>query len=317
MSAQLTFIRYPLTTGLSLGSFFGESKERRGIYVLTFTDGTEYVGQAVDILSRYRSHARRHGDSIVCIDFAPTSRLSLENLELLTIRWRQKNGAKLRNRLLVGPVGAHDHLDHWAPSTFPLSFDVLPVENRLETFDRVERNRTAIQSTRSFVRLITHPDAQSIIDTMALFLYHALPRPGLAEQTSWVVTAMPRSDDGVQRLACLTLHNIQVLTFIDVNSRSTQVIMNLAEKPRLDIRYYPRQVNYHPVHETMQRVQLDERSAIEALYHDPDLSSAVRLTASNLIQRGTSLISGFHCRPLADAIYASAARSVCLSQGSR
>lgn len=308
MNPHLSFTRYPTTTGLSLACFFSQSQERRGIYVLSFTDGTEYVGQAVDILSRYRSHARRYSDAIVCIDFAPTPRLSLDTLELLTIRWRQENGARLRNRLLVGPVEATHSLDHWTPLTYPLTFAVYAIGSELDAVNRVERDTMELQPLRSFARLLERPDAQAIIDALAAYLHHVLPRPGLTEQRSWVVTAMPRSDDGMHRLAGLTIHNVQVLAFIEDNRRSTRVIMNVADRPQLDDRYGAQVVRYHPIHETMQRAQLTLGSAIDALYQDPNLCSAARRAASNLMHGGPSLVSRFHCFPLADAIYASAAR---------
>ena len=55
----------------AVNSVFPAGSSRCGIYVLHFADGYEYVGQARNVLTRFRTHVRSWADPIVALDFAP------------------------------------------------------------------------------------------------------------------------------------------------------------------------------------------------------------------------------------------------------
>jgi hypothetical protein len=309
MSELLTFTRYPATTGISLAYLIDPHEERQGIYFLTFSDGTEYVGQAIDVVTRFRVHARHFRDDIIYVDFAPVIRPCLDMLELLTIRWRQEQGAMLRNKLLVRESTNAVEVDHWAARTYPLAFRTGVAD--LERLTHGPDGRAGIrrEALTSFIRLLEHPEADSVIGALASFLQHSMPFPVPKEQSDWVVTALPRSDDGVRRLACLTVENMQLLTFFEGTGRGVRAAINLAPSPRIASHYGAKELNFQTANGIMQRVHLRPETLIQALNEDPDFRAAAREATSSLIGKGPSMIGCFHCRPLANAMYASIFRS--------
>lgn len=305
----LEFTHYPATTGISLAYLIDERHERRGVYVLTFSDGTEYVGQAADVLTRFRTHARKFGTDIVCVDFAPVSRPNLDTLEVLTIRWRLGEGAKLRNKLMIRQKSYDVPQNHWLPQTYPLSFRIVAADAYSEADDHSGRVARDAEPLRDFARLREHREADRVIAALAAFVQHGVPLPALTEQRAWVVTAMQRSDDGLRRLACLTVQNLQLLTFVDDVRGQTHAEINLAPWPRVDSRYQAQDFDYQSVNGIMQHASLWPETVVEALAQDQDFRSAARTAASGLLHKGPSLIGRFHCRPLADAIYANIYRT--------
>lgn len=82
--------------------------ERCGIYVLHFSNGEFYAGQAIDVTCRYVQHRNTHKD-IEKISFKPTSQNRLDEEER-SIIWRlEENGWLLRNVIFTSlPKGESD-----------------------------------------------------------------------------------------------------------------------------------------------------------------------------------------------------------------
>ena len=80
------FTYYPLTNGAPLPQLIGPATSRCGIYVLTFANGDQYVGQAKNVLTRFTDHYTRWGRDIHSLDFAPVAAQYLNLYEVLTIR---------------------------------------------------------------------------------------------------------------------------------------------------------------------------------------------------------------------------------------
>ena len=74
--------------------------------MLEFADGSEYVGQAIDVRRRLATHRRTHTD-IVGVRFTPVRRQDLSDTEYALIQDRQARGIELRNKAMVSNfVGA-------------------------------------------------------------------------------------------------------------------------------------------------------------------------------------------------------------------
>ena len=309
MSEILEFTQYPVTTGISLAYLFSRNQARHGIYILTFSDGSEYVGQTTDVLSRFRTHSRQFGLEIVGVQFAPVLRSSLDTLEALTIRSRQDEGTQLRNKNLIGLSTNRSQPEHWLPSTYPLVIRTHPYEENMLASGHRELAVPMAEPFRNYSRLNQHPKAQIVIDALAVFLQHSVPIPAHSEQQAWVATAVPRSDDGLRRLACLTIQNQHLLTFFDDAKGGTYATINLSQSPRIDPRYKASEIDFKSGSGIMQHARLDVDVVIQALNDDVHFCAAARSAASGLLGRGPSIIRYFHCRPLADAMYASISRS--------
>ena len=101
----LTFSRWDYTSDLSPTAVL-DPADPCGIYVLEFVDGSEYVGQAIDVRRRLATHRRTHTD-IVAVRFTPVRRQDLSDSEYALIQDRQARGIALRNKAMVSNfVGA-------------------------------------------------------------------------------------------------------------------------------------------------------------------------------------------------------------------
>lgn len=101
------FRRYEIRDLNSVSAIFPPDK-RRGIYVLEFANGEQYVGQAVNVVDRFTSH--RHNSAhhapwvdVVAIQFLTVKSAPLSPIELDHIRYLRGQGIKLRNK--AGNVG--------------------------------------------------------------------------------------------------------------------------------------------------------------------------------------------------------------------
>jgi hypothetical protein len=308
MNDTLVFTRYPATTGISLAYLIESQWGYHGIYVLRFVDGTEYVGKAVDVLNRFRWHARHQRDSIVSLDFAPVTRASLDQLELLTIRWRKEEGAQLRNIRLMRSPGQNVVPTHWLPHSYPVSFRILspdaPQMNNSEGTGSADADLM-----RSYSRFVERPQAKTVVEVLAAYIRTLLPLPARTEGRVWVVTALPRSDDGMHRLACLTIQNMQMLTLFDDEKGGMSALLHLAASPKLSARYEAKDYWRESDNTRTRLVRLPPDVLIQALNEDPEFRVAASGAVAMWLESGPSLISRFHCWPLADALYGHISRS--------
>src|SRR4051812_19361097 len=88
---RLQFDRYDVSGLFSIAHLLPRSKGRTGVYVLGFSDGERYVGQAVDAVSRFATHRRRWSD-IVSFDFCRVPPGGLDQVERDTIAEYQRRG---------------------------------------------------------------------------------------------------------------------------------------------------------------------------------------------------------------------------------
>ena len=86
------------------------SKQRCGIYVLGFTDGEMYVGQAVDVVRRFTQHCKTH-DVICQLTFQQIPRQNLNQVERHCIHVLEAAGILLRNLTYMSIVQGERNLD--------------------------------------------------------------------------------------------------------------------------------------------------------------------------------------------------------------
>ncbi|WCZ36142.1 hypothetical protein CHEID_02905 [Corynebacterium heidelbergense] len=97
---------WPLSPGQSIAPLI--RRDRRGIYVLEFANGELYVGQSVDVVTRFATHV--HGSShhepwayIIALRFRPIPEGDLGEAERSEIQRLRIAGHTLRNK--VGNLG--------------------------------------------------------------------------------------------------------------------------------------------------------------------------------------------------------------------
>jgi hypothetical protein len=95
LAGRLLFKQHRVGRLYSVAHLFPKA-ERCGIYVLTFANGERYVGQSVNVVTRFRTHRRTWND-IEFLDFCPCSRAKLDQLERAVIKDQRAAGYRLRN----------------------------------------------------------------------------------------------------------------------------------------------------------------------------------------------------------------------------
>jgi hypothetical protein len=209
-SGSLAFIQHDVTT-LEGISHLVPPGERCGIYVLGFDDGEQYVGQSVDVVSRFASHRRRWAD-IATLDWHSCNQAALNEREQGVIAGRLAADSKLRNiKYAQGPLGAS-----------PLDSTVAPDEqlawiNGKDPFEGRDAARQIDEAQRlkkqpSFEKLQKDPFFLYTVLAVNWFVGLTIPKPTATERRFWVLTAMPATNrsKGHYRLATLSINKVEV-----------------------------------------------------------------------------------------------------------
>lgn len=187
------------------------AKNRSGIYVLGFEDDEQYVGQTVELTTRFASHRRRWSD-ISTLEWHPCAKGVLSEREQQVIAGRIASGAKLRNiRHARGPLGVSP-LDSVVTRDEQLAWI-----NGEDPFDGADSDRLVDEEQRlkkraSFEKLQKHEFFTLAALALNAFVSLTIPRPAATERQFWVLTAMPGTNrsKGHQRLATLSINKVEV-----------------------------------------------------------------------------------------------------------
>jgi len=185
-SAKLSFVRYETADLGSIAVAFAGKPiaELCGIYVLRFEGGQSYVGQAVNVVSRYATHRRRWGD-IAAVEFATCERVDLDDLERRTISTEERRGIELRNLTLAGRPGGWGDLETSSDSG----------ESILLPWDRSKRATVAEEPDDSplgrFWKLVSREDYPQMRGALGRYVYETIPDPVLTTHGMWTITALP------------------------------------------------------------------------------------------------------------------------------
>lgn len=183
-------LRFTLIDTTEIGSlslaFVGASSEARcGIYVLRFADGEAYVGQAVDVVSRYAIHRRRWSD-IVSVEFAPCAREALDDAERRVVSNVEKS-VGLRNMLLTNAPGGWGDID----------IETVTGETALLPWERERRARLASEPRNSGLArhwsLRSRNDYDDVCSVLASYVDETIPDPVVTCGGNWCLSALPQT----------------------------------------------------------------------------------------------------------------------------
>lgn len=292
---------------------FSGSASRCGIYVLHFADGFEYVGQARNVLTRFRTHVRSWAYPIVAVDFAPVPVEELNETERRVIQAKEREGARLRNSALVGlPMGnaavdlvvTRPQQEDWLNGVDPDA----DVSNRC--LEAVGRDRSA----KNFGALTERPYYCLLLDILAAYVRQVIPAPQQTEKKFWCVTALPSTGRSAtwQRIAAITINNVETLVIGEsIEDRTVYLdgFLNVAPGLRLPSSLDVAIDDYRTVGQ-VQRIH-SEASFLEFAVHHPLVRDAARITAMGLLRKGTSMMGRYHCTPLADDIFDRIGQEAC------
>lgn len=199
-SSELKYARFPVRELDSISALIPHN--RRGIYVLEFSNGEFYVGQAKNVVTRFAQH--RHGNTnhvdpwtdVEKLWFMPVPAvMSLDSIEYQEIQRFRADAKRLRNRL--GNVG-HDQpssLDleipvedqqAWALGDGP--YDLRGARQRLEGFG---------SEPTKFARLVPNEYQEPILRDIAFALKELVPSAVELEGKYWTLTDCPSTSGAV------------------------------------------------------------------------------------------------------------------------
>jgi predicted GIY-YIG superfamily endonuclease len=197
--SPLSFTRYDMSDAGSAAALFADSKEVCGIYVLEFEDGMRYVGQTRQIVSRYASHRRTHGD-IIAFSFAPCALAHLDEHERQEIQRQEAEKHSLRNLNLTG----------WPAGTGDVEVSVADGESVLLPWDRDRRLRLRDEGTSTlqgrFWSLSARADYEEMAGAVAKYVDECLPDPFGTQRILWNIAALPKTSQTRKRRRLFTLN---------------------------------------------------------------------------------------------------------------
>ncbi len=288
-------------------------RKRCGLYILHFTNGEMYAGQALDVTRRFVQHRKVHGD-IEKLSFRRVPRAKLNDEERALIWGLEQDGYRLRNITFTSiPHGESD-------------FDlIMPVEEQdrwLEDLDYIDAKGSRViqpelrgKYSRKFESFTALPYADEAIEALRYYVWANIPAFLRSELSFWSCSCLPSYPDPSAKIySRINVNWQEVFTVFEYENQlnfSFHVARSPLERtfgeslselsgqyPDLDItdHFYepggPDQVNLV----VRGSVAVREIMQLTAIVH------AARLFNLRLMKKGPCIYSRYHCMDLADRL---------------
>lgn len=313
---KINFInRYHVEGRSSIADMF-KPKKRCGIYILSFSNGEYYCGQAVDVTRRFIQHTKNHSD-IVALYFKEVPGDCLNDEERCCIHTLEADGAYLRNIALTSiPHGECD-------------FDLIMPEDQQEYWlsnldyrdlvgPRMVDDILRMKYHRRFQRMMLIPGIEEAIGALRKYIQVGVPAVRRGEGSFWICSCMPRFSGELTIISRININWQEVFTACyDPLFKNYSYSFHMALTPFLNqsrVRSLNRRVRYlfSGVNKTSQKyvpggqdqvnLNCSNIAAAMQLMDDPAILSAIRLFNLRLMRKGPSPSSRYHCLNLADRL---------------
>lgn len=314
---QLGFSRLNGINGLlSIAHLFGITRSRCGIYVLSFSDGLFYIGQAVDVVRRFAQHRLVHG-SICGFSFRAVDKTNLDREEQRSIAVAERAGIPLTNRVHVSQVSGETDLAEL--------LSVAQQEDWLEgkqvevpggvVFDSEHPQR--LRFRHQFQRLSQTPLYLDIRHILIAYTQNCIPVPGVTQFSFWSVSALPATNRGSwPRLAAININGMETLVvghyyndpdriwgFINVTaSVLKECFGDRAALTRMLADCSCNDRHYRTAGPDSTQVCCEGVAALTAALGHLGVIRAAKTLVLRLMRKGPTIFSKFHAPDLADVI---------------
>lgn len=313
MANALRLTHYPVQPGQSLAAYLPPTLDRCGVYVLHFDDGLYYVGQATDVVRRFTWHRRHQPRPIVGISYGPVPKQALSDIERRTVRYYEEAGHRLRNIDLVGLPQGDSKLDVIISPAEQKAW--LDGEPELGIGARGTLARQRVRTRPRFEKLAAHPAYEDIREALAHYVYFVIPAAHETEQIYWSMTSMPSTNRSKQhqRLAAISINNVEVLVFFDDETNDGQRFsggfLNLAMAGDVDL---PEDFGVdvetdergYKATGPVRRLYFYDPHVVPDLLAEPAVLAAARRFAMGLMRKGSGMFARFHDFHLTDHVFA-------------
>ncbi|MEJ8280875.1 GIY-YIG nuclease family protein [Pseudonocardia spirodelae] len=313
---DLEFEQFDVAEHGSLTGMIPDPTRLRGIYVLHFRDGEAYVGQTVDIWSRFTQHRRTYCD-LQSLEFASvTPEADLDALERAEIQLRSESRVLRNVRHYLRPPTGPSPLDPIVPPEHQLQF-----RQGGGVPDRTDRNVDDAQrerGRRAFDRFVSHPEAGFALQLAAAYVASTIPVPRATERRFWAVSAAPTTNAG-NRLFCFSVYSLETFVLLEHGEGEYSGFMNVSiaaleeaygslidVAARLPFVEVDRDAGYEACGGNAVQLFFEDRDGLERLFNDPDCSDLLHAAADlnlRLMRKGPTLQGRWHNVLLADGIF--------------
>lgn len=313
-----------------------------GIYILEFADASQYVGQAVNFVTRMTTHLRGGGKhhepwrDVVAISVMNVPLAELDDWERRVIAGRRAAGVVLRNKVFnfgfLGPSALDDAVpvkeqDHWA--TGGGDFEV---GQYVEAAGRPAGPAPKLLQAREAAALV-HLDENTsmsrtamVVRALALIISQVIPEAPRLEGDYWTLSDYPSTGGG--RFATLNVGGLELAYFPrqspfpdDEYGPVDTVVLNLPagtifRGPRPDLGRYefgPGEVATfpsgdpclaRPAHYSISDTDMIEAFTLDLITLDWGITKTLRSFAIDLMRAGNSRkFTRYHSPELARRVY--------------
>ncbi len=296
----------------SIADLFRPGK-RCGLYVLYFTNGDFYAGQALDVTRRYVQHRKVHND-IEKISFKQVAEAKLDEEERTAIWALEKNGCSLRNIVFTSiPKGEAD-LDL-----------IMPVEEQerwLADTNYIDSRGTRVvepdlrrKYSRKFQSFSTMPYADRVIEVLRSYVQVGIPAFLRSEVSFWACSCLPGHKDPDSTLYSRVNINWQEVLTIFAYDRNVYTSIYLARSPLerifgdglyMLLEEYPTlEIDdqlYGPGGQDQIHLTIKSLRHAQSLLLEREVVRAIRLFNLRLMKKGPCTFGRYHCLDLADKL---------------
>ncbi len=314
------FHRFEVDRLYSISHLFPVFNGRRGIYVLEFANGQEYVGQAVDVVRRFAAHRRRWPDIQAIRFLAVPAASSLDEPEKRYIAGLRAGGVTLRN-IRYSEVADDQDAD--------IDFLIAPGEQHAWLNDedsqledaplRVEQAGQREKTFPSYERLVRSGHLPEVVQTLRTYMHLCVPRPRATELTFWALSAAPTTNKRTwPRLAVLSINSMEtlVLGYVKQDPSHTWGFVNLSRRgaelsPAGQFRrrfrhrrFQLQETAYEASGPDVAHLPFDDTADLRSLLedHESGIVTAARELNLRLMRKGPTMQWRWHCPRLADDV---------------
>ncbi len=297
----------------SIAIILVDEPSKRGLYRLGFADGSAYVGQSTNVISRFTSHRKRWED-IVTFEFFPMPTGELNTAERTLIA-ETESSAPVRN--IRDTQRPHGEADVEFTSTEGIN-TFLPWKRSRRI--RAGENVTG-QEAKKFTELARLTEYEVLRDLIGWFIYETLPDPYNTQRHLWVVSCLPATNRSRshQRLLAVSAGNLEVLvvyqdvidgaavTDLFINTATVDVDLDTLQDPAS--RWFVENGAYSQAdvtrwHFTMEGLEDILNGTVNFPHLEPLLENAYQLNV-RLMRQGGTMFGRFHNELLARDLLAS------------
>jgi hypothetical protein len=311
VSEPLRFQRWDVVDDLSPSAWLAPGFIGCGVYVLEFNDGTQYVGQTVNLLNRTATHRRRWPGQITALRFAQVPQAALNRAERDVVARTVASGVVLRNTDLVSLPLSSAALDLVVDRAVQDDW----LRGETEPLNIGERGALALQRRRTLEQyriLVGRPDYRDILQALADYVRRCLPWPHQTEARFWTITSMASTGrtNTWHRLAVINVNNVETMVLGEARDSAEgpwqpQGFINVDLRTAVP-RALRRDVeigSYGPVGE-VKRLWVEDPRMVSTVLEEPSVAEGARRLTIGLLRKGKGMFSRYHDYNVADDVFA-------------